>query len=122
MRTKMSPNEAIQKAGIAFIPNQYRKAILAIAESPMSCEELAEKLETSIEYSRLVLHRLHKAKVACIVHWRRTSCNGTHTKMWGLGTKDEKQPVKLTAAERSKRYRDNKRGLSGEVRLGMFGI
>jgi predicted ArsR family transcriptional regulator len=118
----MTPTEALTKASLAFLPTQYRKTILALSEEPMSCEELAEKLETSLEYARLILNRLHKAKVACVVHWRRTPSNGMPTKMWGLGTRDEKQPPKLTRAEISKRHRDNRRGLSGEIRLGLWGL
>ncbi len=118
----MTHNEALTKAALAFLPRQYRKTIELIADEPLTNEELAEKLKTSNEYARRILYNLHREKVACVVHWRRTSCNGVHTKLWGLGTKDVKQPPKLTASERSKRYRDNKRGLSGEVRLGLFGL
>ena len=118
----MTPQDALIKVGLSFVPEQYRKAIALIDQKPMSCSDLAKELDTSLEYSRLILSRLHKAKVACVVHWSRTRTNGIPTKIWGLGTKDEKQPVKLLARERSKRYRDSKKGLSGEVRLGVWGL
>ncbi len=118
----MTPTEALTKAAVAFLPRQYRKTIELIADEPLTNEELAEKLETSNEYARRILYRLHRAKVVCVADWRRTGTNGVPTKVWMIGTKDVKQPPKLTASERSKRYRDNKRGLSGEVRLGLFGL
>ncbi len=118
----MTHNEALTKAALAFLPRQYRKTIELIADEPLTNEELAEKLKTSNEYARRILYNLHREKVACVVHWRRTSCNGVHTKLWGLGVKDERQPPKLTPSERSARYRASKKNTSGEVRLGIWGL
>jgi hypothetical protein len=117
----MTEFEALTKAGLAFIPDQYKKTIQLLNESPMSCDELAQALNTSLEYSRVILGKLHKVKVACIIRWKRASCRGVHSKVWGLGTKDAPQPKKMTDRERQQKYRANKKGLSGEVRLGIWG-
>lgn len=118
----MTKNDALNKAGLHFLPRQYRKAIEMLYDESMTCEQLAVKLDTSKEYTRLILGRLHKAKVACAVHWRREREVGVFTKVWGIGSKDEKQPPKLARHEISKRYRNRKRGASGEVRIGVWGL
>jgi predicted ArsR family transcriptional regulator len=118
----MTEFEALIKAGLAFIPAQHRKTIELLDKKPLSCSELAKQLDTSLEYARVILGNLQKAKVACVVSWRRERKVGTATKVWGLGVKDERQPPKLTASERSARYRVKKKNTSGEVRLGIWGL
>jgi hypothetical protein len=118
----MTHDEALTKTALTFIPDQYRSAIRILSESPLSCSELAKQLDTSLEYARVILGNLQKAKVACVVSWRRECKVGTATKVWGLGVKDERQPNKLTPSERSARYRVKKKNTSGEVRLGIWGL
>ena len=119
---RVTADEAIQKAALTFLPKQYGAVILALDQKGMTIEEVGEKIGTTAEYARRILCRLHKMKVTCVVSWRRTRATGVHTKIWGLGDKDEKQPQKLTRRQISARYRQNQRGLTGEVRLGMFGL
>jgi hypothetical protein len=118
----MTAQEALIKTGLAFVPAQYRKTIELLDEKPMSCDELSKQLDTSLEYARIILGKLHKAKVTHIVSWRRIGRAGVCTKVWGLGIGDAKQPQKMTPTERTRKHRALKKGLSGEVRLGVWGL
>jgi hypothetical protein len=112
-----------QVVGLDFIPKQYARTLELLAtDGPLTLESLSVELNTSLEYSRLIIHRLHKCGVVCVVHWKRTGANGMPTKVWGFGNKDVRQPSKLTPAERSKRSREKKKVLDGSVRIGIWGI
>ena len=115
-------DHAITTAALAFLPAQYRATISLIYVTPCTCEDVAKHLNTSNEYARKILTKLHKLKVACAVSWRRTGRNGMPTKVWGLGEKDARPPEKLTRSQISKRHRDSKRIASGSVRLGVWGL
>jgi len=122
----ISQNELLaikQQVGLDFIPTQYQRALeILAADGPITVEALSVELNTSLEYSRLVMHRLKRIGVVCVVHWKRTGANGMPTKVWGFGNKDVRQPSKLTPAERSARSRMKKKVLEGSVRLGIWGI
>jgi predicted ArsR family transcriptional regulator len=114
--------EIMQQVALDFLPKQYRKTLAILAEEPVTVESLSVELDTSLEYARLVMHRLKKCGVVCVVHWKRTGTNGMPTKVWGFGNKDVRQPSKLTNAERSARSRRKKKVLEGSVRIGIWGI
>lgn len=82
--------------------------ILAMLDGTLNCQELAEV--TGLHYVTVLQHTraLHAAGAAHICAWETDTRGRECVKIYKIGKGKDKPKVKLTPAQRTKRYREKK--------------
>lgn len=120
----MTADEAIQKAALAYLPPTYRLALKYLEQHRATSTQLAEHLGLAVSSARNVTMRLRKLGVICVADYVYPECQGGLEKVWTLGAKSviaRKRP-KQSSKERSKRWREKQKVLTGTAKIGVWGL
>lgn len=107
----------------SYIPSNIFRIMEFLDGTEHSLAEIAAHLELDTETTRKWVVRLHKHfKVIYITHWKQQKVGGP-IPHYLVGTeKSARKPAKLTAAQKCKNYRAKKAVITGQVKLGLFGV
>jgi transcription initiation factor IIE alpha subunit len=105
----MTADEAMAKAALAYLPATYKRAIQLLAETESDANGIAAHLGMTLGSAYKLLMILRDLRVIRIARYVRLTNSGTEIRLWGLGEKNVARPVKLTASERCKAFRERKK-------------
>jgi transcription initiation factor IIE alpha subunit len=105
----MTADEAMAKAALAYLPATYKRTIELLAQEETDANGIAKHLGMTLGAAYKLLMVLRDLRVIRIAKYVRMTKSGTEIKLWGLGEKNANRPIKQTASERCKAYRERKK-------------
>lgn len=118
----MEATDAIKEAGQHYLPVIYRRVIMALHAQPDTVRGLFERMPADRKTLTKAVARLREWGVIRVCDWKR-SPNGIPAAVYEIGNaRDMPKPKPLSMSERCRNWRQKKRTLTGEIRLGVWGL